>query len=397
MDVGNMLVSLSNKSEKLVIGLMSGTSADGIDAALVRIRGSGIHTELQLLAFETRPYSALVREEIHSLASAKQAPVNEISQLNFYLGEMFAEAAAVVASKAGIQLSEIDLIGSHGQTIRHLPREADFLGRKIASTWQIGEPSVIAKRTGVVTVADFRPADMAVGGQGAPLVPIFDYLIFRSKDLSRGLLNIGGIANLTILPKSCSIDEVIAFDTGPGNMLIDYLCRKHYNMPYDENGRIAATGKIRAEILALLLEDGYFMTAPPKSTGREYFGGDFLAHFEEFGRTFSLPTNDLIATATALTVQSIRQSYQRFLMAKTPIDQLIVSGGGSRNPVMMIQLREAFGEVAVHTSDDFGIPSAAKEAICFAVLANETVCGGYGNVPSATGAEKATVLGKICL
>ena len=393
----NALKTLIDKSEKLVIGLMSGTSADGIDAALVRIQGEGISTKLQLLALETVPYSASVREEILFVASASNAAMDKVSQLNFCLGELFAEAAFEVAQNAGISMAQVDLIGSHGQTIRHLPIETEFLGKKISSTWQIGEPAVIAKRTGVVTVGDFRPADVAVGGQGAPLVPIFDYIFFRSEKTSRGLLNIGGIANLTILPQSCSVDQVIAFDTGPGNMLVDYLCQKHYGMPYDENGQIAGSGKVHASMLALLLQDAYFETAPPKSTGREYFGGKVLDRFEKLGRSFSVPANDLIATATALTVHSIRQSHDRFVMEKTPIDQLIVSGGGTGNDTMMNQLREAFNGIEVCTSDEFGIPSDAKEAICFAVLADETICGGCGNVPLATGAKKATVLGKICL
>jgi len=393
----NALKALMDKPEKLVIGLMSGTSADGIDAALVRIQGNGTSTKLRLLAFDTRPYSVEVREKVLFIASAPKSSLDEVSRLNFYLGELFAEAAFIVVQKAGISMQQVDLIGSHGQTIRHLPVATEFLGKQITSTWQIAEPSIIAKRTGVVTVADFRPADMALGGQGAPLVPIFDYLVFRSKKESRGLLNIGGIANLTILPQSCSIDQVSAFDTGPGNIMIDYLFRKRYGMHYDEDGRIAASGRIHAGMLALLLQDAYFRTPPPKSTGREYFGGEFLDRFEKLCTSSNLGPNDIIATATALTVEAIRQSYEGFLKEKTPIDQLIVSGGGTQNDTMMNGLREAFAGIEVLTTDDLGVPSEAKEAICFAVLANETICSGYGNVPSATGAKKATVLGKMCL
>lgn len=386
---------LLNKKSKLVVGLMSGTSVDGVDAALVRINGCGVETNLKLLHFTSYPYADKARELILSVASAPQAPVDQLSQLNFYLGKIFARAAAALVRHAGFSLSDVDLIGSHGQTIRHLPRPQMLVDMPVASTWQIGEPSVIAKETGCITVADFRPADMAVGGQGAPLVPIFDFILYRSNAISRALLNIGGIANMTILPAACTVEQVLAFDTGPGNMLIDALCQKYFNKKYDRDGAIAGSGKVHHEMLEALLEDPYFRQKPPKSTGREYFGPEFLRRCQEMAQRFSLLPADLIATVTELTVRSIRKSYEDFV--ETPVQELIVSGGGRYNPMIMRGLQKVFRDVKVAPSDDYGIPADAKEAVAFAVLANETMHGHYGNVPGATGAARPTVLGKICL
>jgi len=386
---------LLNKKSKLVIGLMSGTSVDGVDAALVRISGCGPDTSLNLLHFASYPYAEKARELILAVASARQADIDELSQLNFYLGKIFARAAVNLVRQAGFSLSEVDLIGSHGQTIRHLPCPQPFIDTAVASTWQIGEASVIAKETGCITVADFRPADIAVGGQGAPLVPIFDFILYRSDIKSRALLNIGGIANITLLPAGCTVDQVLAFDTGPGNMLIDALCRKYFNKKYDKDGSIAGSGQVHEGMLKALLEDAYFQQKPPKSTGREYFGQEFLRRCGEMAQRLSLSPADVIATVTELTVRSIRKSYEDFV--QTPVQELIVSGGGRYNPMIMRGLQKAFRNVKVAPSDDYGIPADAKEAVAFAVLANETIHGNAGNVPGATGASRPTVLGKICL
>jgi len=390
-----MLTKLSQKSEKRIIGLMSGTSADGIDAALVQVRGHGTQTHLKLLAFRMIPFSKQVSKKIIEIASALIVPVDELVRLNFYLGEAFAEAAKTIAREAGIPLNQIDLIGSHGQTIRHLPDSQNFLGKEISATLQIGDPSVIAKKTGIATVGDFRPGDMAVGGQGAPLVPIFDYLIFRSQDKNRVLLNIGGIANITSLPKSSTIEQVIAFDTGPGNMLIDAYCKNHFSIDFDKEGDIAGSGTICDEMLHELLADNYFQIPPPKSTGREYFGENFVDRIEVLAEKYHLNERATLATITALTAKSIAVSLGEFVSHS--IDELIVSGGGAKNKTLMHELKNELPQSRVLPSDDFGIPADAKEAICFAVLANETINGGFGNCPWATGAEKATVLGKICL
>ncbi|NIA30089.1 MAG: anhydro-N-acetylmuramic acid kinase [Actinobacteria bacterium] len=390
-----MLPTIAQKSEKLIIGLMSGTSADGIDAALVRVRGHGRQTHLELLAFRMIPFSKKVSKKIIEIASSSHVPVDELVRLNFYLGEAFAESAQSIAHDVGIPIGQIDLIGSHGQTIRHLPDLHLFLDKKISATLQIGDPSVIAKKTGVVTVGDFRPGDMAVGGQGAPLVPIFDFIIFRAERKNRILLNIGGIANITGLPKGCTIDDVIAFDTGPGNMLIDAYCKNHFSMDFDKNGDIAGSGTICDEMLRELLSDKYFRLLPPKSTGREFFGEKFLHRIEALAKKYHVNERDTLATITALTSKSIAQSLKEFIPYH--IDELIVSGGGVENKTLMQGLKDEVPQSRVLLSDDFGIPADAKEAICFAVLANETISGGFGNCPGATGAEKATVLGKICL
>ena len=389
-----MLSNLAQKPEKLIIGLMSGTSADGIDAALVRVRGHGTQTHLELLAFRMIPFSKQVTQKIIKVASASRVPVDELVRLNFYLGEAFAEAAQSIARDAGIPLNQIDLIGSHGQTIRHLPNSYHFLDKKISATLQIGDPSVIAKKTGVVTVGDFRPGDMAAGGQGAPLVPIFDYIIFRSQNKNRVLLNIGGIANITSLPKNCSINDVVAFDTGPGNMLIDAYCRKYFSVQFDKDGAIAKSGNACEEMLHELLSDKYFHLPPPKSTGRKYFGKEYINRIETLAQKYHLNEIDTFATITALTSKSIAKSLREFV--SNPVDELIVSGGGVENKALMQGLKNELSQSRVFPSDEFGIPADAKEAICFAVLANEAISGGFGNCPRATGAEKATVLGKIC-
>lgn len=386
-----MLKSLIDKQEKNIIGLMSGTSVDGIDAALVHVIGSGLNTQLSLTAFETYPFSAAERETILRIASSPAVSLDELTRLNFYLGKKFAQAAEKVTLKAGLELTDIDLIGSHGQTIRHLPQSVPFLEESIACTLQIGDPSVIAKETGVTTVGDFRPADMAVGGQGAPLVPFFDFLFFRSQDKNQVILNIGGIANITLLPSQCSAEQVLAFDTGPGNCLIDLACQTFFSQRYDPEGAIAARGRLDADVLASLLQDDYFLLPPPKSTGREYFGHSFLQ------RVINLhdhaPRENIITTLTALTAKSIADAVIRYFSKKA--DEVIASGGGVLNRTLMRLLSE-YLNIPILTTDEFGIPSDVKEAVCFAVLANETLCGHFSNLPAATGAARPVVLGKIC-
>ena len=388
------LLQILRKRQKLVIGLISGTSADGVDTALVRIRGSSLDTELELIDFRTHPYPRGLREMISELSSLRG---EGISQLNFLLGELFAEAVIKLLQRIDIEPSMIDLIGSHGQTVCHLPREENLLGYRVKSTLQIGEPSVIAKRTGIVTVADFRPADIALGGEGAPLMPYFDYLVFRSSEKSRGVLNIGGIANLTVLRRGCLVEEILAFDTGPGNMIIDGLMRRLFERDFDKDGEEASKGRVSEKLLGIYMNHPYFHKPPPKSTGREEFGEEFIEDFMKEADRLGLSKEDIIATATELTARSIYQSYCDFVLPEGGLDELIVSGGGVHNRCLMTSLEGHFSGVEVKTSDDFGIPSDAKEAICFAVLANETIHGNPSNVPTATGAYKQTVLGKICI
>ena len=391
----NRLLRLQGKKSKLIIGLMSGTSVDGIDAVLLRVKGSGLHTVYKQLAFITHPYPQGVRELILRNSTVESSSVDEIARLNFLLGELFADAAAHVAQSAGSRISNIDLIGSHGQTIHHLPHTWKFAGKKIRATLQIGDPSVIAKRTGVPTVGDFRVGDVALGGQGAPLVPYLDFLLFRSTVMSRGLLNIGGIANITVLPRNCSLDDIRAFDTGPGNMVVDALVKRFYHKPFDENGKLSMRGRVSESILHKLANHPFLRMRPPKSTGREEFGENFIAKMLVLGS--SLPKQDLLATAAEFTPYCVYENYRRFIKRNTRLDELIVSGGGAHNRAILVGLQKYFRPIPVRRIEDYGISSDAKEAVCFALLANETISGNPTNVPSVTGAKQRTLLGKICL
>lgn len=385
------LIEINSKPTKLAIGLMSGTSVDGIDAALVEITGNGPATEIAVLAHLEYSYPVGLQEKILALSQPGQGTVDEICRINVLVGECFATAAQILLNKAKRSNSEIDFIGSHGQTIHHLPDYLDMFGYQIHGTFQIGEPAVIAKKTGILTVADFRPADMALGGHGAPLVPFFDYVMFRSTKVSRVLVNIGGICNLTFLPTDCSVSDVLAFDTGPGNMVVDYLTKAFFGRPFDADGDIAANGKVSNELLTFAFSHPYFSEPAPKSTGRETFGSGYCQAFVRKGRDLGLQSEDLVTTAAELTVHSLGAS-----LAGRKIDEIFVSGGGARNKFMMDRIRRRMKGTKILPMDDLGIPSGAKEAVCFAVLANETLCGNAANLPAATGASQSTILGKIC-
>jgi anhydro-N-acetylmuramic acid kinase len=383
------------KNSRLIIGLMSGTSLDGVDAALVEISGAGRQTRIALRHFTSIPFGSQVHQELLQIASGSPVPSQVISQMNFLIGTLYAEAIFRLCEEARVKINQIDLVGSHGQTIFHQSEPNVFCGRTLASTLQIGEASIIAERTGVTTICDFRPRDMAAGGKGAPLIPYVDYLLFRHPRYGRILLNIGGIANVTILPAAATLAEIVAFDTGPGNMVIDGLVRRmtHNEKGFDRDGEIARSGKVISKVLKKLARHPYFSLPPPKTTGREQFGMAFLEKILRIGDTYS--SEDLICTATELTVQGIAKAIIPFITRKASIRQLIVSGGGSRNSYLMQRLKDVLSQMAVLPSDDLGIPSIAKEAIGFAILANETLHLHPGNVPSATGASQATVLGKI--
>ena len=375
---------------------MSGTSLDGVDAALVEIHNSGLDTRVELLHFVTHPYPAGLKETLLQISAPDGGSTAEVCRLNFLLGHLFADAVAALLQAAHFDPARLHFIASHGQTVQHLPRAENLYGYEITGTLQIAEPSVIAKRTGVPTVADFRPADLAEGGQGAPLVPYFDYVLFHSVEKNRGLLNLGGIANLTVLPKEAGLEQTTAFDTGPGNMVIDAVTAELFGQPYDRDGARAATGTVSEKLLRFGLKHPYFERRPPKSTGREEFGAEFSRRFVRQGRKLGLRPEDVVATATELTAATVHQAYADFVEKDTPLDELIVSGGGARNGVLMRSLQEKFS-LPVRPIDEFGIPAEAKEAVCFAVLGNETLAGHPNNVPAATGARRATVLGKICL
>lgn len=389
------LERLFRKKKKLAIGLMSGTSADGIDAVVVEIQGNGTSTKFRQLAFETYAYPKGFRKFLLKNSNPKTARLDDIARLNILVGELFADAARNICQKSGKKLFDIDFIGSHGQTIQHLPEIKQMFDKKVRATLQIGHPSVIAKRTGVVTVGDFRIGDVAVGGTGAPLVPYFDYIMFSSTKKNRGLLNIGGIANITVVPKNCSLHQVFAFDTGPGNMVIDGIMQSLFHQPFDKEGKIAMKGKIISSLLAWMMKLPYLRKLPPKSTGREFFGEKFFNHV--LSKSKGQRKEDIIATATEFTALSVYESYLRFVKPTCKLDELFVSGGGVHNEYLLSALRRYFHGVAVRSVSKLGYSPDAKEALCFAVLANETIAGHSANVRSATGASRETVLGVIAL
>ena len=378
----------------IVAGVMSGTSADGINVALVEISSSAARPlKLQLIGQVEFPYPKNVRHAIMALMNARDARVADIARLNFLLGELYADA--VLKAQKTFRVG-IELVGCHGQTLYHQGQPSQFLGRKIAATWQTGEAAVIAARVGVPVISDFRPADVAVGGKGAPLVPFFDYLIYRDARRGRIVQNIGGIANLTAIPAAARADQVVAFDTGPGNMVIDAVTEKLFSRPYDRDGVIAASGNVVDSVVSKLLSRAFFLRKPPKTAGREEFGREFVGEFLRMcGRARK---QDIVATATALTAKSIVAAYRRFVITKrNKFAEIIVSGGGTNNPVLMAMLANELRplELEMRFSDEFGVPSEAKEAVAFAVLAYQTWHRRPSNVPSATGAKRAVILGKI--
>jgi anhydro-N-acetylmuramic acid kinase len=385
------------KNSLLVLGLMSGTSADGIEAALVRISGAPPQLKSKLVGHATLPIPRPIRSAILRVAEGTPVPAAEISQLNFRLGHLFAEAAITTCNKLRLSLKQLDLIASHGQTIFHQGEPVSFLGAPTSSTMQIGEPSIIAARTGVTTIGDFRPADMAAGGQGAPLVPFADYLLYRHEKIGRVSLNLGGIANVTVIPAHCKPAGVFAFDTGPANILIDALVSRftHGRRRFDKNARLAQSGRCLTPLLETLLRDPYFRLRPPKSTGREYFGRKFVERILHQGHRLRARPEDLIHTVTILTALSVVDALNRFVSPRTKISQLIASGGGTRNPLLMCQLEAALSPIAVLTSEKFGVPEQSKEAYAFALLAYETFHHRPANLPSATGATRPAILGKI--
>jgi anhydro-N-acetylmuramic acid kinase len=393
----NKLFELSQKDSRKVIGLMSGTSVDGVDAALVEITGNGINTKIDLLGFIEYSYPPGLKDVVLKNSVRESSNIEEISQLNFLLPKFYFDAIQHLMESVNIPLGEVDLIGSHGQTIHHLPNHIELFGKEVSSTMQIGDPSVLSKLTGVITVGNFRSGDVALGGQGAPLVPYFDYLLFHSDELNRCLLNIGGISNITLLKKSCSQTDVLAFDTGPGNMMIDFLMKRFYNKDYDENGSIASSGSLNQDLFnALVVRDSFIESDPPKSTGREYYGEVFLNELlDEFE---NISKEDWLNTITNFTAYAVHRNYNKFIEPETKIEELIISGGGAKNSYLYKCLADYFGNsVQVKVIDEIGISSDAKEAICFAVLANETLSGNPGNIPRTTGASRSTILGGIYL
>lgn len=373
---------------------MSGTSADGIDAVVAQLAGHGRGLQAKVCAHVHQPFAARLRKRI--LQACLHGSVAEICELNFLLGEEFARSAQAVIRRAKLKPTQITAIGSHGQTVHHLPNA------RFPSTLQIGEPGVIAERTGLTTVADFRVRDMAAGGQGAPLVPYADWVLFTEENRPRIIQNIGGIGNLTFLPARATLHDIVAFDTGPGNMVMDAVVSKLSGgrQAYDLGGRWAAQGAVSQKLLAQCLTHPYLARKFPKTTGREEFGEMFLQKFLVAGRRLKLRDADLIATATAFTAASIAAAYKQFILPKIKRAdraslEIILGGGGAKNPTLMAMLRARLPGGELRTHEDFGIDSSAKEPLAFAILAHATLRGEPGNVPSVTGARRAVVLGKI--
>jgi len=384
-----------SKGERTVIGLMSGTSGDGITAAVTKVAGNYIGTKLSVISYETYLYEKDFRQRIFEIFDPETSSVNAICEMNFEIGRKLAEAAISTARKVGMSMSEVDLIGSHGQTIYHIPRPGEK--GETRSTLQIGEPSVIAERTGVLTVADFRKMDVAACGEGAPLVPYVDYVLFRKRGKGMALQNIGGIGNVTYIPPGAKEDDVIAFDTGPGNMVVDMLVQLYTDskLTYDPEGSIAMKGRVNDKILNEVMTIEFFRMKPPKSTGRELFGKEFVLSFKERADSLGLTFEDAVATATALTTESIVRSYEDFVKPRGKVEEVFVAGGGMRNRAMVAWLERDL-RVPVRSFDELGIPSEAREAAYFAVLANEFIHGNYSNLPSATGARERVILGSLC-
>jgi anhydro-N-acetylmuramic acid kinase len=387
-DLYKQITELRRKETRQIIGLISGTSADGITAVLARISGTGEKSEVKLMGYKTYPYGFTLKERVFNLFKPGQGTVEDVCEMNYALGAAFGKAANQLIDDLDVPYEEVDLIGSHGQTIWHQPKATPISGYSANSTLQISEPAVISKVTGLPVVADFRKADMAAGGEGAPLTPYLDYVLHSDVKENRVLQNIGGVANLTYLPANASLDDIVAFDTGPGNMIIDAVVKKHTDLSHDVDGGLAQRGKANHDLLAELLAHPYYGLKPPKTTGREVFGEQYAeeitARAEELGLTFE----DLVATVTRLTAKTIIDAYKTL----PQIDAVYVSGGGARNPAIMDAIRDGLDSPVLDYSA-LGIPEEAKEALLMALLANEHVMGTPSNVPSATGAKKRVVLG----
>ena len=389
------LQHLLEKKRKLVIGLMGGTSADGVDAALVQIDGYGSETKVKQMGYVSIPFEDAVRERILQIAQGDFGGSRELARMNVLLGQLYMEACTRLCRVAGIPFEKVDLIGSHGQTVYHQPQKERYLGREVATTYQIGDVSILCEEIGAPVVSDFRVRDMAAGGQGAPLVPYTEYLLYRKKDEDVALQNIGGMGNVTFLPGGGQMSQLIAFDTGPGNVLIDAVVAKISDgkVRYDDGGRMAAEGHVSKELLRWLMDDGYLRQAPPKTTGREKYDLSYQQKLYQKANSLGVMEYDLLATVTRYTAETIAYALRNHL-PRLP-QTLVLGGGGSYNQTLVSQIRELLPEVQVVCNEELGWNGDAKEAVAFAILANETIHEQCNNAPAATGALHPVIMGKI--
>ena len=376
--------------KKLAIGMMSGTSLDGIDVLISEIEGTFTQTKVNLIAYKTYPFEASLLQKIRKSFSIKESDSELLCSLNFELGEAFASAAKRLCEENNIQMDDVSFISSHGQTIFHIGKPNE---EQVKSSLQLGEGAVIAARCKTTVVSNFRAADIAAGGQGAPLVPYADFILFRSDEVSRAIHNIGGIANMTVLPRGCQTDDVFAFDSGPGNMMIDYAMQKLFHKPYDENGETARKGKVIQKLLDELMSHPYLKELPPKSTGRELFGDQLTEKLISKYNHYS--NEDMIHTLTQFTAKSIAFSYQSFILPKVDIDEIIFCGGGSYNQYLLELIQNELPTIKIKVLEDLGMNSSSKEALAFIILGNETIHMSPSNMKNATGAKCNVILGQV--
>ena len=376
--------------KKYAIGLMSGTSADGMDAALVSISGCSINTVVELVDFVSIEYREDFRNELLRLAKGNEGGSRDLSRMNFALGEEMKKACSILLDKSGINKKDIAFVGSHGHTFYHEPNSVNYVGHTVRSTFQLGESAVVSSYLGCPVVSDFRVSDLAHGGQGAPLVPYTEYILYGHKNVNYGLLNIGGIANITLIGKDFDLSDVIAFDTGPGNMVLDNLVSRFssFSMRYDKNGDWAKKGRVNDKLLSFLLDDPYLKKEPPKTTGREYYGEEYINRLLKMAEGIS--KEDILRTVTALTAECVNIAINSFFPFKP--EEILVGGGGASNSTMMEELNKRTGILSV--KNEF---SDAKEAIAFAILANERLNNIPNNAPRSTGANEPVVIGKVVL
>jgi len=391
------LKKLLEKKKNKVIGLMSGTSANGIDTCIVEIEKKEDRLKIKPLGFKTFEFSSSLQKKILKVSDPTYQNIDEVVRLDFLLGEYFALAAKKMAKSCGLDLKDIDLIGSPGQTVRHLPFQKKMGPYQVRGTLQIGEPSVISARTGTVTVADFRRKDIALGGEGAPLTPLVHFYLFNKKEKAQAVLNLGGVANLSFLPRGKRKDKVWGMDAGPGNMLIDNLMRRYFHKNFDKEGKTAFKGRVIESILDHLLEKILLLLKGKKSLGREDFDQKFTEDFVREAEKYTAKPEDLITTASELTVRSIYQVYKKFFKPEAEIDELILCGGGALNQYLFLRLKELFYPAKIYLSDELGYNPLAVEPIAFAIFAFLSLSESTGNKPGSTKARKAKILGKICL